>query len=312
MIAPRFLLVSLSNVGDAVMTTAVLAALHAFEPRATVDVVGDRRSSEIFAGCPYLGRILHKDKRGTLRGLPALVAELRAVCYDLVVDLRTDFLPLLLRARRRLYRWRGHRSGPHAVQRHLGVVAALGQEIGACSPRVWVRTADQDFARAALGSFAGKRILALGPGANWPPKIWPAGNYMELLARMQQQFDAVVLLGSPADRAHAGVIASAAPLPCIDLVGATGLLEAAAVLSHARVFAGNDSGLGHLAAAVQTPTLTLFGPGDPARYHPWGARAAWLAQPDGDIQRLPVAEVCAALAALLDRHAVAARPVVEN
>ena len=120
---------------------------------------------------------------------------------------------------------------------------------------------------------------------------------------MQAQFDAVVLLGSPADRAQAGTIAAASALPCIDLVGATGLLEAAAVLSRARAFVGNDSGLGHIAAAVRTPTLTLFGPGEPRRYHPWGVRAVWLAQPEGEIERLAVAEVSTALATLLERHA---------
>jgi len=310
--APRFLLVSLSNIGDAVMTTPVLEALHAFEPHAIIDIVGDRRSSEIFTACPFLGRLLHKDKRGVLRGLPALVVDLRKVHYDLAVDLRTDFLPLLLHARRRLHRWQRRRFGPHAVQQHLGVLAALGMDVREFPQRIWLRNADHAFARAALGASGGSRLLALGPGANWPPKIWPARNFIELIATLQARFDAVVLLGGPADRIHAGTIAASSALPCINLAGATGLLEAAAVLSLAQVFVGNDSGLGHLAAAVRTPTLTLFGPGDPDRYHPWGAQAEWLAQPERDIGRLPVAAVRVALDALLGRLASTSVPAAGN
>lgn len=297
--APRYLLVSLSNIGDAVMTTAVLEALHSHAPGAVVDVVGDPRSSEIFSGCPFLGRIVHKHKRGALRGLPELVRQLRDVRYDTVVDLRTDFLPWLLRAERRLCRWRGRPAGPHAVQQHLGIVADLCPGAAQAVPRLWLRAGDGDFARAALGSRAGQRLLALGPGANWTPKVWPRENFVALVACMEQEFDAVVLLGGDADRALAAGFAAAARLPCIDLTGQTGLLQAAAVLAGARAFVGNDSGLGHIAAAMQVPTLTLFGPGDPVRYHPWGPRAAWLVQPESDLSRLPVADVAAALDDLL-------------
>jgi heptosyltransferase III len=299
MSASRYLLVGLSNIGDAVMTTAVLEALHRHAPGAVVDVVGDSRSSEIFAGCPFVGRVVHKDKRGLLRGLPDLVRHLRRDCYAVVVDLRTDFLPLLLRADRRLFRWRARPLGPHAVQRHLGVVAPLCADAGAAAPRLWLRAADVDFARAALGKWADGRLLALGPGANWAPKIWPRDNFIDLIARVERDFDAVVILGAAADRALAAGISAAARLPCIDLSGQTGLLQAAAVLARVRAFVGNDSGLGHIAAAMQSPTLTLFGPGDPVRYHPWGTRAAWLVQPQADLSRLAASDVVAALADLL-------------
>lgn len=297
--ASRFLLISLSNVGDAVMTTPVLQALHAHDTAAVIDIVGDRRSSEIFAGCPFIGRIVHKEKRRALRGLVDLLGDLRQVEYEIVVDLRTDFLPLLVRARRRFYRWRGRALGPHAVQAHLGVISALPLDMKEFATRLWLGPSPREFAQRTLGRFAGRRLLALGPGANWPPKIWPARQFIALIELMRGEFDAVVLLGNAADRGHAGVIATATTLPCLDLTGKTALLEAAAVLARARIFVGNDSGLGHIAAAVQTPTLTLFGVGDPVRYHPWGPQAAWLTEPHRDLGRLPVADVCSALRAHL-------------
>ena len=86
----QILLVSLSNVGDAVMTTPVLEALHQRYPAAVIDIVGDRRSSGLFEFCPYRCRIFHKDKRGGVRGLLRLIQGLRRTRYELVVDLRTD------------------------------------------------------------------------------------------------------------------------------------------------------------------------------------------------------------------------------
>lgn len=303
----RFLLVTLSNIGDAVLTTPVLEALHRLQPQALVDIVADSRSSDLFRACPYVGTILHKDKHLAMRGMPALVKALRQKRYDLVVDLRTDFLPLLLRARRRLFRWQGRASGPHAVQRHLGVLRPLMSDTSAVSQKLWLRAGDLDFARTTLGGHASRRLLMLGPGANWSPKIWPASSFVELVHRVVEAFDAVVLLGGNADRSAADAIASKMPLPCLNLAGTTGLPQAAAVLSHGRVFVGNDSGLGHMAAALKIPTLTLFGPGDPERYHPWGEYAAWLSDPRGDVAAISVDRAQAELERLLSRTPVATR-----
>ena len=63
----KILFISLSNIGDAVMTTPVLQALHELYPGAVIDIVGDQRSSVIFKHCPYRGKIFHKQKNSFLR-----------------------------------------------------------------------------------------------------------------------------------------------------------------------------------------------------------------------------------------------------
>ena len=98
----KILFISLSNIGDAIMTTPVLHALHQLYPEAIIDIVGDQRSSEIFKHCPYRGEIFHKQKNSFLRGVPALLMTLWAQSYDLVVDIRTDGLAYLLPAGKRL------------------------------------------------------------------------------------------------------------------------------------------------------------------------------------------------------------------
>ena len=284
------LVITLSNIGDAVMTTPVLEALHRRYPDATIDLVVDRRSREVFTHCPYRGRLVFKEKRSGWRGTLQLVRVLRATHYDLVVDLRTDGLAYLLRARRRLTKWRRQSSGPHAVEQHMGVIAPWGE--GDIPPtRIWLTDELERAADQRLKALPGGRWLALGPGANWPPKIWPAAHFQELMARLSDTFDGVILLGGPGDAERCAAVAQDCLLPHLNLAGQTGLLDAAAILARTNLFVGNDSGLGHIAAAVGTATLTLFGPGQPERYRPWGARARWLASPENDLDRLGVDEV---------------------
>lgn len=273
------------------MTTPVLQALNEKFPSAIIDIVADQRSSEIFLNCPYRGVIFHKEKQSFLRGGPALIRKLRTRKYDLVVDLRTDGLAWLLRADKKLTRWQGKPYGPHAVEQHMGVIYKLhgNNEIPACC--VWTGKPDEEFAREILCKHYGKKLLGLGPGANWPGKIWPYRNYLGLIDRAKDHFDAVILLGNRKDQEISGIIAAQSVLPCVDLSGKTSLLQAAAVLKQMEIFAGNDSGLGHLASGVNTPSITIFGIGQPERYRPWGNKARWLVGEMDNIENITVENV---------------------
>ena len=291
----NILLITLSNIGDAIMTTPVMAALHEKYPQAVIDIVTDARATELFSHCPYKGEIFLKDKQAGWPGVMTLVKQLRTKRYDLVVDLRTDGLTLLLRARRRLTRRGGKAAGPHAVQRHFGVIGPREGITEIPATRLWLSPQELGFAQQQLAALPGKRWLALGPGARWAPKCWPAAAYHELADRLQTQFDAVVLLGSTEDAESCQQVAAGVKLPCINLAGKTRLLQTAAVLQQVALFIGNDSGLGHMAAACDTATLTIFGPGDPERYHPWHSRARWVQSDSGVITDVTVAAVTAAV-----------------
>ena len=312
----RVLFVTLSNIGDAVLTTPVLEVVHRRFPEARVDLVADPRSAELFARCPYLGETFLRRKRAGWRAELALVRRLRRRRYALAVDLRTGLLARLARARERRTRRGARPLGPHAAEAHLGVVADLldGPPPAA---RVWLSDHDRRLAAILLRGLPGGPLLALAPGANWPGKIWPADRFAGLARALAPRFAAVALVGGPADRARTAAVAAAigGTLPVADLAGRTGLLTAAAVLERCALLVCNDSGLGHMAAAVGTPTVTVFGPGDPERYRPWGPAAEVVVAPGRDLGRLapgPVAEAAArALAAAppVPRGAAGAPPV---
>lgn len=296
----KFLFITLSNIGDALLTTPVLQFLHRYDESATVDIVGDERSSMLFQHCPYRGEIYHKQKQRFLRGVPALLLELRRKRYDLVVDLRTDILARLVRTEKRYVKT--SRGGQiHAVERHFAAISPLteGEEIP--STTLWLGQADRDYAAGVCRQLPGNRWLCIGPGANWDKKIWPAEKFVLAADELHGELDALVLLGNDSDNRQAELVAGRVRLPCVNLCGRTTLLQAGAVMERMSLFLGNDSGLGHIAAAVGAPSFTLFGPGNPARYHPWGPRAAWLAAPDSNIENIPVNIVVEKVRELLAR-----------
>jgi heptosyltransferase-3 len=285
----HILLITLSNIGDALMTTPVLEALHRQHPQAVIDIVTDARASDLFEFCPYRGEIILKQKgwRGTI----ALLKRLRVTRYDLIVDLRTDGLTLLLHGQRKLTRRGNRTTGGHAVERHFGIITQAVQPAEIPPQRVWLTESQRTFAQQQLADLPGKRWLALGPGARWAPKCWPPENYVELAKQLTEYFDAIILLGSKNDMATCQHISEGLVLPHRNLAGKTDLLQAAAILEQAQLFVGSDSGLGHLAAASGTATLTVFGPGDPERYHPWHPQACWVQSENTRIDDVTVSQV---------------------
>lgn len=282
------LFISLSCVGDAVMTTPVLEALHARLPGATIDIVSDRRSDIIYRHCPYRGRIFIKDKKKFLRGALDLLKEVRARDYDLIVDLRTDGLAWLCRGRRRLTK-RGRRSyGPHAVQQLMGVVRRLHGDAEIPPARIWLTASEREAAGRLLSPLPPGRWLAMTPGNVNPKKVWQAEKYAALANACGDIITGVVLDGSPGEISATAAVAKRLTLPYVDLAGHTDLLQSAAVLQRASLYVGGDSGPGHMAAAVGTPTLTFFSVDRPERVLPWGGRSACLVSPDRDAGSIPL------------------------
>lgn len=299
-IAPRLLFVTLSNIGDLVLTTPALEALHGAFPDHRIDIVADARSSALLAHCPYLGELLHRDKRAPLRDTLALISRLRKQRYRAVIDLRTGFLPWLLRAERRTAQWRAGPHGPHAVDQHYAIAARVLPQVTSPPPaRVWLAPDDAAWAHSALAdpSAAGP-WLALAPGANWPGKIWPVDYYAALTRHLSSRYARLMILGSAQDRALATALAAKSAIPCVDFAGRTTLTQSAALLDAASLFIGNDSGLGHVAAARGIPTLTLMGPGRPERYKPYGPHAVLLEAPARDLTRLTPETVAACVNAM--------------
>lgn len=294
----RILLITLSNIGDLVLTTPVLELLHRRHPDAVVDVLADRRSCQLIEACPYVGAIILRDKKGGWRARWDTIRTLRQRRYELVVDLRTDGLSLLLRCNRAMTRRRARPIGPHAVERHLGVVHELLVP-PLPTPRIWLSAEDRMVAGRMVETLPPGPWLAIAPGANWSAKRWPKRRFTELAETLAPAFSGLVLVGGPADEELCAELSAGAPLPAASLAGRCTLRQTAAALGQCAVFVGNDSGTGHIAAAMGIATVTVFGPGEPERYRPWGERSRVVRAPGGDLALLAAAPVADTVRTLL-------------
>lgn len=303
----QILFIGLSNVGDVVMGTPVLRALHGLYPAAVFDVVADNKSRDLYECAPFIRAIYIKHKDGLLRGAPALIRTLWRTRYDLIVDIRTDGLAWLLRGRRKYTKWRRKSYGEHAVLELLGVIAGLHGDRPVPHTKVWLADQHREAARRQLARFKGGRLLALGVGSALKPlKSWPEEKFIELCRLRRADFAGVILLGNEAERARTQRVIRGLDLPCIDTLG-NSLLAAAALLERAFVYLGPDSGLGHIASAMGRPTVTFFGPLNPARYRPWGEKAQFAVGQGQDARNIPVAELNALIGNCLRRDWIKTR-----
>jgi lipopolysaccharide heptosyltransferase III len=269
----HILFVTATRIGDAVLSTGLLAYLIERHPGARLTIAAGPVAAPLFEAVPGLQRLAVIEKRPwSMHWVPfyAAVAQQR---WDIVVDLRGSALAWLLRAGSRNVMAKGD-AREHRVQQ-LGRL--FGLDPPPC-PRLWTASHHERRARALIPP--GGPVLAIGPAANWRGKQWRSKRFAELAWRLTATKGVlpgarIAVLAAAHERAQAEPLLAAIPeRRRIDLVGKLDLLTAAAAVRRCALFIGNDTGLMHIVAAVGTPTLGLFGPSPIEQYAPWGCRTA--------------------------------------
>ena len=281
--APRsfpILFITSTRIGDAVLSSGLIKRLADEMPDASFAVVAGPLAAPLFENVPNLDALIVMEKRPMAGHWFALWRRARKRSWGLIVDLRGSMLSGLLKRRKRAVHRRGAESGQHKV---IEAARLLRLDGDPPAPFLYIDAARRE--RAAELTAGEGPILALGPAANWVGKVWPIERFANTANRLlgadgPMAGGRLMILGGPEDVRSLDELKRAVPEErLIDLVGQADLLTAAACLAHARLFIGNDSGLMHLAAAVGTPTLGLFGPSDDRLYGPWGPHARALRGP---------------------------------
>jgi len=296
---PRsILVVRLDHLGDVLMTTPAIGALRRAYPAARIDLLAAGWGRAAAEGNGNIDRIIEAvapwyDPR---RGEPASpadllgkMAQLRGAPYDWAFDMRGDprvILLYLLPAARRRFGFAGlglerllTDSLPYDRRRpplDLALdLVRLATGAGAEPPRrptfevseTARNNASRLLAESGLGS--GARFAVLAPGSNRPNNQWGHERFALLGDGLEQAGLRVVLSGRPADAAGTGAVAGLLRRAPVDLTGRMQFGDLAALLERAALLACNDSGACHLAAAVDCPTVAIFGPSDPALTFPY-------------------------------------------
>ncbi|MFM9889108.1 MAG: glycosyltransferase family 9 protein [Rickettsiales bacterium] len=276
----RILFITSNSIGDAVMSAGVLAHLVDTRPEAQFTVVCGPAARDLFRAVPRLARLIvlkKKRRKGHWVDLWKMTVGTR---WDMVVDLRNSAVSRLIRARRRAFLQPP--SGRHKI---VDNAACLGLAHMPPTPRIWLDAAAEGAAAQLLARAEGRPIVAMGPIANWAGKEWPIEKFAELAERLTAPSGplaggCVLVIAAPHEREKVmALLTKLPPERTLDTLGHD-MLVAAACIRRCQLFVGNDSGLMHLAGAMGTPTVGLFGPGNEAVYAPWGEHSVVVRTPE--------------------------------
>lgn len=288
----RVLLIKPSAIGDVVHALPVLGLMRRRWPDAHIAWLVTPACAGLLEGHPQLSELLLFDRRGlagwyrsgtSARGLLALGRTLRQRRFDLVLDLqglfRSGILTWATRAPVRVglasaregatafytHKVPAGETQRHAIDKYLDAAEFLGLGRSPIDFTFNTTPAHRAAVQALLAPLGTRPYAVLLPGANWTTKRWPAEHFATLTRHLQRDLGlAVVVAGGASDHPLAHAIA-----PDLSLCGQTTLPQTTALLESAAVVIANDTGPMHVAAALGTPLVTLFGPTSPVRTGPY-------------------------------------------
>jgi heptosyltransferase-2 len=287
----KFLIIRLSAIGDILLTTPLLRALRTQFPEARLDFAVKADFAEILRHHPALNTLYELNAKNGWPELQALGRRLRAMRYDVVFDIHKNFRSRYLAHAakpRRIFRHRKHvfrrwllvnarinllRGATPIYRRYLEAASPLSLAetpplAGGRQLELFWREEDEQLAEARLRARNWQShlpLIGIAPGAGYFTKRWPAEYFGELAANFIRHGQQVVILGGAPEIELAQKIEQSAEAltghrgEMINLTGALSLLGSAAVIQRCRLLVANDSGLMHVAEAVGTPLLAIFG-----------------------------------------------------
>ena len=295
------LLIQLGDIGDVVLTLPCIKALGENFPEAQIVVAVLEKALDLLEDCPGVSEVIgiSKQKRSLLEELgfqKAFWPRLRRHRFDLAFDLRTGtrggILAFLSGARQRIgfyahdgKLWRNrifthllnrdYEPTQHVAQYYLNLLQAYDISTDCIRPELTISPEKHDQATMLLQRTGVplRKIIIIQPFSLWKYKEWAAEKYAHLIDWLQRTYNVAVLVTGSADqKERAEKIIARCPQQVFNLAGQTSIGVLPAVLKKGSLFIGVDSAGLHLAAAVGTPTIAIFGPSSPISWAPLGQR----------------------------------------
>lgn len=291
----KILLVRLRSIGDTVLATPSIAALKRFLPHVEVDILVEDWVAPLLSHHPHVSNVVVLE-RGGFMTRARVARELRAANYDVVYNLHggttATFLTRATGARHRVgfktyqYAQLHNHQAPsplllwgqqktHSVEQQLALLGWTGVPV-TDRPRTHlglareaVESVNQQLSAAGL---ADRKIALIHPAAAFATKQWATENFARIAEDVAARGFAPVAVAAPNERALLEnlVAQSSVPVVTLDL----SLPQVTALAARSQLFVGNDSGIAHIAAAVGTPSVVVFGSSNVAHWRPWNLAPA--------------------------------------
>jgi heptosyltransferase-3 len=302
----RVLVIKLQHLGDVLLTTPVFSVLKQLDPEMDVDALVFSETAPMLSGNPCVDVIHEIDRSWKKKGALSLIkqekhllAQLKAGNYDLVINLtdrgRGAWLTRLLNPRYSVSQKYSHKRGRwwmksfthlysipyfprHAVEIHLDALRRIGVLPQAADKKLsFVAGENADLAIDKLLSVHQLKpaaYIVVHPTSRWMFKGWNQAGFAEVFRQLTLAGHRLVITSGPDEKEMAYVEALLAkqPVEVVNLAGKLTLKELGALIAKASCFIGLDSVAMHMAAALDTPCVALFGPSNEKIWHPWQVR----------------------------------------
>ena len=284
----RILLIRLSSLGDVVLTTPAIRAVRAHFPDAYIAMLVAKQSADALHENPHLNEIItfdrfakDKDTGEMLR----IIRHLRKRKFTLAIDLqrkfRTEILMYFSGAAERVGKGRlctirvQEEGNKHATAHYFDLLHAVGIPAADQQLELFLAESERSDAAKRLDTAGVNKMtlnVGLFPGAGWKLREWMPERFAAIGNRLVAQFNADVLVfGGPKESELVQTVVNLMDVPAIPFAGNLEIRQLAACIEQCDLFLTNDTGPMHIAAAVATPTVSLFGPGNHIRFQPIGA-----------------------------------------
>lgn len=275
----KILIIRLSSIGDVLLTTPFIRQTRKTFPKAQIDYIIKEEYVELLEMNPNIDNLLTIDTKTGSHGLRELKKSLLEIDYDYVFDLhnnfRSNYLKRGLRTEHRYtikknkiiqflyvyFKINWYEKIIPMAERYLAVGKSVGiEDDGIGLELYWRKSLDNSVKNVfdKIARIEKDRFFTFAPGAGFFTKRWPVEYYKRLIKDLMDKYSCkVLILGSELDNRQGKYLAENENV--FDLTGQLSLLQSAIVISKSKALVTNDTGLMHMATAVKTPLLAIFG-----------------------------------------------------
>lgn len=293
----HILVIKIGAIGDVILSVPSIRAIRKKFPEAKIYCLVGKESRSILQRCPYLNGVIvfdYKDKDRGIFGLFNVLKELRKYYFDMVVDLQNNRKSHLISFfsmsssrygynNRKLSFLLNHKVEPiltdtPPIEHQFRTLGLLGIEKQETYLELWPSSEDEEYIRILFESewISGREKIVginLGASKRWVSKCWPLENFAQLSERLSKENIRVIITGTQDDLNAASKIQKMTSSKLLNFAGKTTIMQLAALIKRCSVFISADSAPLHVASAVNTPIVALFGPTSPQRHMPPAKKA---------------------------------------
>ncbi len=259
----KILIVSLSNIGDVILTTPVIMSVAAQFPTAEITVVVGPRAQSLLSKSRFVHRLVIYDKRAKWPDKLKFIKSLRVNVYDYVIDLRNTLIPYLIKVKRRSPAIRTYK-GLSMRDKHLDVLKKMKLDTERVPLFDFYNQEDEETALEKLqdlGIEDEKGWIVISPAAASELKTWRLEGFREVIKKLLNEYDEkILLIGDKREKEIINPLCEVDASRVINIAGETNLREVSAIIAKTSLLITNDSAAMHLGYELNRPVVAIFGP----------------------------------------------------